>query len=116
MKIQKLLCVLLVCFLPARVMRAADPVPAVRHWYTAVVNTGTNVDTFTGSSPLDAEDFARTVTADAKPVRLENLRAFYRMDDKSGWHEDKRMSTLFIVPRSIIYFYELSEEPKLIEK
>ena len=115
MKIQKLLFVLLICFLPTWVMRAADPATITRHWYTVVFTNGTNVDTFTGSSPLGAENLSQGVTAEASPVRLENIRVMDRRNDKSGWYENKTITTVFIMPRNIVYFYELTEEPKLIE-
>ena len=116
MKTPKLLIVLLICSLMAWAARAADQAPTPRHWYTVYVTVGADTKSFTGSSPLNAGELAGAVVPNGYPVRLEHLRAFFRMNDKSGWHEDKTIVAFFIVPSHVIYFYELAEEPKLIEE
>lgn len=116
MKTQKSLLVLLICCLPRWTTHGAGPAPAVQHWYTVYATVGAEVKNFTGSSPLNAEDFAAAINPSGYPAKLEHLRAFYRMNDKSGWHEDKSLTAVFIVPSHIVYFYELTEKPKLAEE
>ena len=113
MKTQKLLFVLLICSMSAWTTRAADASTPPAHWYTVVVNRGTSVEEFTGSSLLNTAGLTQVVITNTLPMRLENLRSFYMKDGKSTWHASKTVAAVFIIPRNIIYFYELSEEPKL---
>ena len=119
MKPRKFLLVLLICLLSAQGMRADDTTPATpRHWYTVWINKGNGSEAFTGSSSMNAEEFARAVAGGTAAVKLENLRFPVSNDKGTRWTTNGfvgNTSGVYILSRSVVYFYTYAAEPSLQE-
>ena len=89
---------------------AADPSPL--HWYAITITDTPNSKTFTGSSSLDASQLATRVNG-SDLIKLENLReVFSRSSDVPiAWHPADEPKSVFILPRTVLFYSELSGDP-----
>ena len=109
-RMKQYLLVFLLCVIVFSSGIAADAPPTV-HWYTVTLTEGNTSRNFTGSSELDANQFAAAILTSNSIVSLTNLRNFgpsggatYRWFPEPG-------GKLFIVGRTVLYFRELAADP-----
>ena len=87
---------------------------AADHWYQFTITDGGSTVEFTGSSTSDPGQIAKMLSG-AEPIVLGNLREFSPVGDDenapSAWHEVAGANKLFLVPKHVLFFYELSGDP-----
>jgi hypothetical protein len=90
---------------------SAGDTPAV-HWYQIVIAGPKETKTFTGSSPLEAAQISARLRS-SDPIVLENLRDIFAKssDVPMAWHPSDEAVRVFILPRTVLYFSELSGDP-----
>ena len=109
-----LTCLFLVLF--AGSVLAADPA-APTHWYSITISEGASPRTLTGSSSLDPEHLGATINGGTL-IELGNLRSYGIASDgaKTEWQNMSEGLKLFLLPRTVLYFSELSGDPLVASK
>jgi hypothetical protein len=111
----RMLCLLLLCAALAPLAPAADAPSGSKNWYTFVIFTGGSTDTFTGSSTLSVDQMATAVASGTQAISLTNLRSFGvqpgSTDPTQRWYASPSQDPLFLLPRTVVYFYALSSDP-----
>jgi hypothetical protein len=97
-------------------LATAAPEPTA-HWFQITVVVGEHKETLTGSSRFDAPSLGSWIVAGTAVVTLENLRdsGFYVDAKTYEWRAVQGMKSVNILPRSIVYFYELPEDPLITQ-
>jgi hypothetical protein len=87
---------------------------AADHWYQITITDGGSTVEFTGSSASDSGQISKML-AGTDPVVLDNLREFSPISEEenapSAWHPVAGATKLFLVPKHILFFYELAGDP-----
>lgn len=85
---------------------------ADQHWYQITITTGQGTETITGSSPSDSNELARAI-AGTNAIVLENIKdqGIFEQGKPISWRAAPGVTKIFIIPRSILYFVELSGDP-----
>lgn len=83
-----------------------------RHWFQFTITVGQSTETITGSSTHDLENMKIAAFDNSNPVELEDIRE-QGMFDSTGvsWRANTTVKQICIMPRSIVYFCELAEDP-----
>jgi hypothetical protein len=85
---------------------------AADHWYQVTILAGDSTLEFTGTSSLDSAQVAKQVSG-TELIMLENLREFNQPDESAPgtWVQVAGATKVFIVPKSVLFFHELSADP-----
>jgi hypothetical protein len=111
MNFPRLFALLIIAVLPFLAAGADSAAPI--HWYRITIAAGNSTESFTGSSRLSGDELAVRVT-DPDPILLENRRDYFAHPDKNlplGWHANADAPKIYILPRTVLYFEELSGDP-----
>ncbi|MEA3213144.1 MAG: hypothetical protein QOE70_6201 [Chthoniobacter sp.] len=115
MKTFRFLAVLLTVALSSFAVAADPEDPA--YWYKIAIQSPGGTTSFVGTSRFTPETMGDAVLATATLLKLENLRMLANTDGTAfRWQPDSEAVRVFIVPKTILYFYELQGDPMLQER